>query len=79
MLIALTAAGLSACSTTDPSRAAAADVAAVCPKPVPYSRETRARALAELGQLPPGAALRLFAADYARLRQQMRECREGAE
>ena len=48
----------------------------VCPSLVTYSSETQARAADELEAMPSGAVLPQMMADYSRLRDQVRACRE---
>ncbi len=47
----------------------------VCPPVVHYSRAEQARAVAEVGALPPDAVIGGWLADYAVLRDQARACR----
>ena len=48
----------------------------ICPTITQYDQATQDRALAEYDALPKGSALRLFLGDCARLRDQIRVCRE---
>ena len=46
----------------------------VCPEPVAYSHATQLRAQTELGELPQDSALAEMMRDYARERDQLRQC-----
>ena len=46
----------------------------VCPEPVTYSHATQLRAQAELRELPADSALAEMMRDYAKEREQLRQC-----
>lgn len=46
----------------------------VCPPVVEYSREFQRRAAEELARLPEGSAVVAMLADYAVMREQVRQC-----
>ncbi len=62
---------LSACATGHSEGAATG----ACPPVAEYRPEFRSRVVAELGQLPEGAAIDAMLSDYAVMRDQARACR----
>jgi len=70
-VLAVVASLLSGCATGRSEGVATG----ACPPVVEYSLEFRSRAVAELEQLPEGAAIDAMLSDYAVMRDQARACR----